>query len=149
MIEKRTNRQFIKRPRWQRSAAPILAAVAPGPAGRIAAPRIILGSGPKIFKGTCRVAEMIGKRRSRPAAPASSGASKTSIASGARPRAPKQPKLKRLVQKNQNRGLEEALLKIAEIWQDIHTPRRRRRHRGRAAARCCPSIPWCIEYRGL
>jgi hypothetical protein len=51
------------------------------------------------------------------------------MAGGARPHAPKQPKVKRLVQKNQNRGLEEALLKIAEIWQDVHGRRRRRRHR--------------------
>jgi hypothetical protein len=35
-----------------------------------------------------------------------------------RARVPKWPKSKRRVQ--QNRGLEEALLKIAEIWQDVH-----------------------------
>src|SRR5690349_14806668 len=97
--------------------------MAPGPAGRIAAPRTILGSGLKIFKATRRVAGMIGKRRSRSAVSASSGASKTPIASGAQPRAPKLRKGKRRVQKN--RGLEEALLKIAEIWQDVHARRRR------------------------
>jgi hypothetical protein len=59
--------------------------------------------------------------------PASSGTSKTSIASGARQRVPKQLKVKRRVQKNS--GLEEALLKIAEIWQDVDARRRRRRHR--------------------
>jgi len=67
---------------------------------------------------------MTGKQRSRSVVPASSTASKTPIASGARLRAPKLPKLKRRVQKNS--GLEEALLKIAEIWQDVHARRRRR-----------------------
>jgi len=81
----------------------------------------------KIFQGHSRVAQMTGKRRSRPAVPASSTASKAPTASGVRPRAPKLPKVKRRVQKN--RGLEEALLKIAEIWQHVGARRRRRRHR--------------------
>src|SRR6516225_60304 len=101
--------------------------MAPGPAGRIARPKIILGSSPKIFKATRRVAEMIGKRRSRSAVPASSGTSKKPMVSGARPHAPKLAKVKRRVQKSS--GLEEALLKITEIWHDVHARRRRRCHR--------------------
>jgi len=104
-----------------------LAADRSAPAGRIAILGIIVGSGRKIFKAIRKVAEMTGKQRSRSVVPASSAASKTPIASGARLRAPKLPKLKRRVQKNS--GLEEALLKIAEIWQDVHARRRRRRHR--------------------
>jgi len=102
-----------------------LAADRSAPAGRIAILGIIVGSGRKIFKAIRKVAEMTGKQRSRSVVPASSAASKTLIASGARLPAPKLPKLR--VQKNS--GLEEALLKIAEIWQDVHARRRRRRHR--------------------
>jgi hypothetical protein len=65
---------------------------------------------------------MTQKRRPRPAGPASSAASKTSAARDAPTRAPKLPKAKQRVVKNY--GLEEALLKIAEIWRDVHARRR-------------------------
>jgi hypothetical protein len=65
---------------------------------------------------------MTRKRRSPPAVPTGSTRSKALAARGARPRVPKLPKAKRRVQ--QNRGLEEALLKISEIWQDVQTHRR-------------------------
>jgi hypothetical protein len=54
--------------------------------------------------------------------PAGSARSKGLAGRGARLPVPKLPKAKRRVQ--QNRGLEEALLEIAEIWHDAHTHRR-------------------------
>src|SRR6516162_4736878 len=74
------------------------------------------------LKALGEVPEMTRNRRSPPAMPAGSRRSKALAARGARPHLPKLPKAKRRVQ--QNRGLEEALLKIAEIWHDAHTHRR-------------------------
>lgn len=70
---------------------------------------IILVSVKKLAFG--EIADMTQKPRSRPV-PA---ASKARTASGA-PRVSKQPKAKQ--RKAENRGLEEALSKIAEIWRD-------------------------------
>ncbi len=60
---------------------------------------------------------MTRKPRSPSAVPAGSTRSKPRAGTGMRSRVPKLPKPKRRVQ--QNRNLEEALLKIAEIWQDV------------------------------
>jgi hypothetical protein len=68
------------------------------------------------------VADMTRKRRSPLAVPAGSARSKALAGRGVRPPVPKLRKAKRRVR--QNRGLEEALLKIAELWHDARTHRR-------------------------